>query len=181
MNPLPITPPATSHPRRHRQGPLHTSWRSHHCRRHPPTPSSSATAAIVTITGLIVAWCRLIPSSSSPLSSTAAATPPTTASPPHHLVLLPPCDPPPPVAAAPSPPSRSPMAPSWTGMRRRFALPPGPTRQVPLPHAPPSSGYGPIAPAPPSQTPQCLGLHRPSFASRAAAAGWATAPAARRR
>jgi len=30
------------------------------------------------------------------------------------------------------------------------ALPPGPTRQVLLPHVPPSSGYGPIAPAPPS-------------------------------
>jgi hypothetical protein len=30
-----------------------------------------------------------------------------------------PCDHPPPVAVAPSPPSRSPMAPSWTGMRRR--------------------------------------------------------------
>jgi hypothetical protein len=30
------------------------------------------------------------------------------------------------------------------------ALPPGPTQQVPLPHAPPLSGYGPIAPAPPS-------------------------------
>jgi hypothetical protein len=38
------------------------------------------------------------------------------------------------------------------------ALPPGPTRQVPLPHAPPSSGYGPIAPAPPSRPPQCLGF-----------------------
>ena len=61
----------------------------------------------------------------------------------------PPCDPPP-VAVAPSPPSRLPMAPSLTGMWRRCALPPGPTRQVPLPHAPPSLGYGPIAPAPPS-------------------------------
>ena len=30
------------------------------------------------------------------------------------------------------------------------ALPPGPTRQVPLPHATPSLGYGPTAPAPPS-------------------------------
>jgi hypothetical protein len=31
----------------------------------------------------------------------------------------PPCDPPPPVAVAPSPPSRSPMALSWTGMQHR--------------------------------------------------------------
>jgi hypothetical protein len=36
MNPLPITPPATSHPRRRRQGPLDNTWRSlhrHHRRR----------------------------------------------------------------------------------------------------------------------------------------------------
>jgi len=51
----------------------------------------SATAAIVAIMGLVVAWCRLIPSSSSPLSSTAAATPPTTAFPPPCLVLPPLC------------------------------------------------------------------------------------------
>ena len=116
---LPLTRPTTSHHHRHRrQGPLHPTWRSRHCRRRPPTPSSSATAAIVAITGLVVAWCRLIPSSSSPLSSTADATPPTTASPPPRRVL-PPRDPPPPVAVAPSPPSRSPMEPSWTGMRRQ--------------------------------------------------------------
>ena len=121
MNPLPITPPATSHPRHHHQGPLDKTWRSlhRHRRRRPPSLSSSATAAIVAITGLVVAWCRLPPPSSSPSLSTTDATPPTTASPPLRLVLLPPCDPPPPVAVAPSPPSRSPMAPSWTGMRRR--------------------------------------------------------------
>ena len=90
---LPLTPPTTSHHRRCRQGPLHTNWRSRHRRCRPPSPSSSATAAIVAITGLVVAWCRLIPMSSSPLSSTAAATPPTTASPPFRLVLLPPPSP----------------------------------------------------------------------------------------
>jgi hypothetical protein len=34
----------------------------------------------------------------------------------------PPCNPPPPIAVAPSPPSQSPMAPLWTGMRRQFPL-----------------------------------------------------------
>jgi hypothetical protein len=38
----------------------------------------SATATIVTIMGLVVAWCRLPPPSSSSLSSNAAATLPTT-------------------------------------------------------------------------------------------------------
>ena len=54
------------------------------------------------------------------------------------------------------------------------ALPPSPTWQVPLPHAPPSSGYGPIAPAPRSRPPQCRSpLRQPAvdppspFASRA--------------
>ena len=98
-------------------------------------PSLSATAAIVTITGLVVAWCHLPPPSSSPLSSTADATPPTTASPPPHLVLFPPLRSPPP---SPSRPLR-PLDRPW---RRHGpacgvdALPPGPTRQVPLPHAP---------------------------------------------
>jgi hypothetical protein len=135
---------------------------------HPPPPtthylavsssSSSSTNAV------IVRHCRhrrhhgvgccLVPlaatPTSSPLSSTAKTTPPTTASPPPRLVLLPP---PVAVAVASSPPSRSPMAPCV--MRHGpacgvDALPPGPTRQVPLLHAPPLSGYGPIAPAPPS-------------------------------
>ena len=97
MNPLPITPPATSHPRRRHQGPLDKTWRSlhRHHRRRPPSPSLSATAAIVANTGLVVAWCRLPPPSSSPLPSNTAATLPTTASLPLRLVLLPPCDPPP--------------------------------------------------------------------------------------
>jgi hypothetical protein len=120
MNPLPITititPPATSHPRRRHQGPLDNTWRSlyrhHRCR--PPSPSLSATATIVTIMGLVVAWCRLPPPSSSSLSSNAAATLPTTESTPPH-----PHSPPPPIAVAPSPPSRLPMAPSWTGMQHR--------------------------------------------------------------
>jgi hypothetical protein len=153
---LPLTRPTTSHHHRHRrQGPLHPTWRSRHRRRRPPTPSSSATAAIVAITGLVVAWCRLIPSSSSPLSSTADATPPTTASPPPRRVLL--------VILPPPSPSRPlrPLDRPWSHHGPACganALPPGPTRQVPLPHAPPSSGDGPIAPAPPSRPPQCLGL-----------------------
>ena len=158
-------------------------------RRRPPTPSSSATAAIVTITGLVVAWCRLPPPSSSPLSSTAAASNPTndgvpTASP--H---------PPPPPAIPPPPSllrslrplnhQSPMAPSWTGMQRR---------------RPPS--WSNAASAAPARTPRrdtgplhqrrrrdCRNASvsspavggRPSFASRAAAAGRATVTAARQR
>ena len=46
MNQLPITPPATSHPHRHRHGPLDNTWRSlhRHRRRRPPSPSLSATA-----------------------------------------------------------------------------------------------------------------------------------------
>ena len=93
MNPLPTGTPATSHPRRCRQGPLDPGGlfivivvvvhHHHHCM--PPPP--------VTITGLVVAWCRLPPPSSSPLSSTADATPPTMASPPPRLVLLPPPSP----------------------------------------------------------------------------------------
>jgi hypothetical protein len=103
--------------------------------------------------------CRLPPPSSSPLLPTADTTPPTTASPPPYLVLLllPPCDPPPP---SPSRPLR-PLDYPWR--RHGLAcgvdtLPPGPTRQVPLPHLPSLSGYGPVAPGPPSQPPQCLGL-----------------------
>ena len=98
MNPLPITPPATSDPRRRRQGPLDNTWRSlhHHCRRCPPSPSLSSTATIVTIMGLVVAWCRLPPPSSSSLSSNAAATLPTTESTPPH-----PRSPPPPSPSRP--------------------------------------------------------------------------------
>ena len=64
----------------------------------------------------------------------------------------------------PSPPLRSPSPPLPSRPLRPLdrpwrrhgpacgvdALPPGPTRQVPLPHAHPSAGYGPIATAPPS-------------------------------
>jgi hypothetical protein len=70
--------PHTSHPRRRRQGPLHTTWRSRHRRCRPPTPSSSATTAILAITGLVVAWCGLPPPSSSPLLSTIFSAPQTT-------------------------------------------------------------------------------------------------------
>jgi hypothetical protein len=51
----------------------------------------SATTAIITIMGLVVAWCRLPPPSSSSLSSNAVTTLPTTESMPPH-----PCSPPPP-------------------------------------------------------------------------------------
>jgi hypothetical protein len=108
--------------------------------------------------GLVVAWCRLPPPSSSPWSFTADATPPTTTSLPPHLVLLHPLRPPPPPLLS------RPLRPLDRRWRRHGpacgvdALPPGPTRQVPLPHAPPSSGYGPIAPALSSRPQQCLGL-----------------------
>ena len=79
----------------------------------------------------------------------AAATPPTTASPLPRLVLLPPLRSPP-----PSPPRPlCPLDRTWRHHGQACgvdALPPGPTRQVPLPYAPPLSGYGPIAPALPS-------------------------------
>ena len=118
MNPLPITPLATSHPRCHRrrQGLLDYTWQSLHRyrRRRPPSPSLSATTTIVTIMGLVVAWCHLPPPSTSSLSSNAVTTLPTTESTPPH-----PRSPPPPVAVAPSLPFRSPMVPSWTGMRRQ--------------------------------------------------------------
>jgi hypothetical protein len=155
---LPLTPPIISHSRRRGQGPLHSTWLSRHRRGRPSTPSSSATAAIAAITGLVVAWCRLPPPSSSPLLPTADTTPPTTASPPPYLVLLPPLRPPPPPS-----PSRT-LRPLDYPWRRHGpacgvdTLPPGPTWQVPLPHPPSSLGYGPIAPGPPSQPPQCLGL-----------------------
>ena len=77
---------------------VHQHW---HC---PPPPPSSPSQ------GLVVAWCRLPPQSRNPTNDgvpTASPRPP----PPPAI--------PPPVAVAPSPPSRSPMALSWTGMRRR--------------------------------------------------------------
>ena len=64
---------------------------------------------------------------------------------------------PPPPPAIPSPPSRPrplrPLDRTWRHHGQACgvdALPPGPTRQVPLPYTPPLSGYGPIAPALPS-------------------------------
>jgi hypothetical protein len=65
MNPLPTGTPATSHPRRCRQGPLDPGGLfivivvvvHHHRHCMPPPP--------VTIMGLVVAWCRLPPPSSS--------------------------------------------------------------------------------------------------------------------
>ena len=122
MNPLPKTPPATSHPRRRHQGPLDNTWRSlhRHCHRRPPLQSLPATTEIVTIMvmGFIVAWCRLPPAAAVTVFLILVVQRrrnPTndginTASPPFSSL---------PVAVAPSLPSRSPMAPSWTGMRRR--------------------------------------------------------------
>jgi hypothetical protein len=115
MKPLPITHSAMSHPHCRRQGPLDNTWRSlhHHCCRPPPSLSLSATAAIVAIMGLGVAWCHLPPlSSSSLLSTTTATLLPTTES-------VPPLFSSPPVAVSPSPPSQLLMVPSWTGIRHR--------------------------------------------------------------
>jgi hypothetical protein len=58
---LPFTPPTTSQPFCRRQGPLHNTWQSHHCRYRPLLPSSSATPTIVAITGLVVACCLVPP------------------------------------------------------------------------------------------------------------------------
>ena len=92
MNPLPITPPVMSHPRRRHQDPLDNTRRSlhHHCCLRPPSPSLSSTAAIVIIMGLVVAWCRLMPPSSSSLLSNAATALPTTESLLPHPCSLPP-------------------------------------------------------------------------------------------
>ena len=95
------------------------SWRSlhRHRRRRPPSPSLYATAArhhhgvgcclvppaATVILILVVQRCR------NPTNDGINAASPPFSSPP-------------PVAVAPSPPSRSPMAPSWTGMRRRRPL-----------------------------------------------------------
>ena len=135
----------TSHHRCRQQGSLHTNWRSRHRRRRPPSTSSSATAAIIAITGLVVAWCRLIPSSSSSLSSTAAAT-----------VLLPPCDPPPPLPSRPLRPLDRP----WRCHEPACGVDALPVQRVECRSrpTPPLLGGGPIAPAPPSRPPQCLGL-----------------------
>ena len=114
MIPLPIATPATSHPRHRRQGPLDPGGlfivivvvvhHRHHCM--PPPP--------VTITWgwlLLGAACRhRHPHPCSP-------TLPQPYQRRNQRCLTPFL--PPPVAVAPSPPSRSPMAPSWTGMRRR--------------------------------------------------------------
>ena len=99
MNPLPITHPTTSHPHCRCQGLLDKTWRSlhhHHCRC-PPSPSLSATAAIVAIMGLVVAWCCLPLPSSSSLSSNAAATLSTMKSP----LPCPHSPPPPPLLTRP--------------------------------------------------------------------------------
>jgi hypothetical protein len=126
--------------------------------------SSSSTNAVIvrhrrhcSHHGVVVAWSRLPPPSSSPSSSTL--TQPHQQRRPRRLNLSssPPCNPPPPL----TPRSLRLLDRPWRrhGLACGIdALPPGPTRQVPLPHMPPSSGYGPIAPAPPSQPPQCLGL-----------------------
>ena len=155
MNQLPITPPATSHPHRHRHGPLDNTWRSlhRHRRRRPPSPPLSATATILTIMGLVVAWCRLPPPSCSSLSSNAASTLPTMESTPP-----PPRSPPPLIAVAPSPLSALSIAHGAILDRHAASTPSGTTRRVPLPPAPPFSKDGTIAPALPSWPPRCLGV-----------------------
>ena len=159
------------------QGPLHTTWRDLvivvvvHQRRHrlPPPPSLPSRDWL-----LLGAACRH--------RHPHHCRPPPTQ--PHQrrcsrrlASSSPPCNPPPP----PSP--LRPLRPLNCPWRRHGpacgvnALSPGATRQVLLPYAPPSLGYEPIAPAPLSRMPQCLGLRRPSFASWAIAAGGATATA----
>ena len=112
--------------------------------------SLSATATIVAIMGLVVAWCRLPPLSSSSLSSTITATLPTTDQRRLSPVLLPPCH------------HLTFSALSITIgviLDRHAALTSsGTTRRVPLPPAPPLSKDGTIAPAPSSRPPRCLGL-----------------------
>ena len=127
--------------------------------------------------GVVVAWCRLPPLSSSSLPSTTIATPPTTES-----ALPCPRSPPPPVAVSPSLPSRLPMVPSWTGMRHRF--PPVQCSKCRSRPRPPCRKKGQLCQR------RRHGRHNalvsspaagvgPTFASRAAAAGQATATAAR--
>ena len=147
MNPLPITHSATSHPCPRCQGPLDNTWRSlhHHCRRRPPLPSLSATAAIVAIMGLVVAWCRLPPLLSSSLSSTTTATLPMTDQRRLALILL-------------HPHHRlafSALSITHGAILDRHAAstPSGTMRQLPLLPAPPLLKDGTIAPAPPSRPP----------------------------
>ena len=178
MNPLPITPPATSHPRRRHQGPLDdNSWRSlrrhRRRRRRPPLPSLSATAAIITIMGLVVAWCRLPPPSSSPLSSNAAATLPTTESMPPH-----PRSPPPPCRRRAL--SALSIAHGAVMVRHAASMPSVPVQRGKCrSHThPPCWATGPLHQRR-HHSPSAGGI--PSFTSQAAAAGQATSMAARRR
>jgi hypothetical protein len=84
MNITNYTPHHEPSPHRPCQDPLDRTRRSlhrHRCRRRPPSPSLSATTAIITIMGLVGALCHLPAPSSSSLLSNAAATPPTKESP----------------------------------------------------------------------------------------------------
>ena len=131
--PLPPVAVAPSPPSR---SPMAPSWTGMQ-RRHPPSWSdaASATPARASLVGIrahcasatviltIVVHRRRNPTNDGLLPASPRPSPPPAI--------------PPPVAVAPSPPSRSPMLPSWTGMRRQ--CPPGLTRQVPLPHATPSA------------------------------------------
>jgi hypothetical protein len=189
MSPLPMyTPHHEPSPHRRCQDPLDRTRRSlhrHRCRRRPPSPSLSATAAIVTIMGV---GCCFVPSAATVILTivvqrrhnptnegiTAAAASPPFSSPP----AIPPL----PVALfLPSPPSQLPMAPSLTGMQRR--RPPvrrGECRSRPCP---PCRKTGQLCQrrrhgrldASVSSPAARVG---PSFTSRAAAAGRATATAA---
>jgi len=113
-----------------------------------------ATAAIVTIMGLVVAWCRLPPPSSSSLSSNTASTLPL---PTMESMPPPPCSPPPPCRRHTL--SAVSIAHGVILDRHAASMPSGTTRQVPLPPVPPFSKDGTIAPAPPSRPPRCLGLY----------------------
>jgi hypothetical protein len=126
-----------------------------HQRRHrPPPPPSSPSRGWL----LLGAACRhLHPHHYRP--PLPQVTPPTTASPPPHLILLPPpCDPPP-VDVALSPPSQSPITHGAVMDWHAASTPSLPVQRGKCrSRMHPSSGYGPIAPAPPSRLPQCLGL-----------------------
>ena len=157
MNPhYHLHPPPRAIPARcRRQGPLHTTWRSRRRRRRrPPTPSPSSSARRRHDRRHHGVGCCLVPPAATVILTIVV-----------HRRCNPTSPRPPPPLRSPSPPLPSrPLRPLDRPWRCHGpacsvnTLPPGPTRQVPLPHAPPSSGYGLIAPAPPSRPPQCLGF-----------------------
>ena len=159
MNITNYTPHHEPSPHRPCQDPLDRTRRSlhrHRCRSRPPLPSLSATAAIVTIMGLVVFLRRLPPTPSSSFLSNAAATPPTKESPQSCPRS------PPPLRSSPSLSPSRPLCPldrPWRHLGWQAAsTPSGTTRRVPIQPVPPLLKDRPIMPAPPSRPPRCLGL-----------------------